>query len=195
MGRPDKQQQEEIAKRRGEVMRMRAEGHSPAVIASTLGISEDLANQDVHRVLTKRRDELRQNADLLLADAVGRTEAVALAAWTLAREPHLKVSTSGKVVKDDDGQPVYDAAPALTALALVLRCEERLAKLLALDGAAKVEISQKLTVHQAMQVLDEELARVQTEIEAEREGRALPPADNRSALDLVRPNPGEADWR
>lgn len=131
--------QEQVAVRRAKVIKMRSIGVPTSVIAGQLGVSEEVVRQDAHVVLSARRDELAQDCDLLVAAQVEELEHVRQAAWRNATRRHYQVTPSGAVARDPEtGEPLIDTAPVDRALGLVIRAQERMAKLLGLDAALKI---------------------------------------------------------
>ncbi|WP_406448985.1 hypothetical protein OH768_00945 [Streptomyces sp. NBC_01622] len=105
-------------------------------VAEITGLSHDTV---MHRVRdeTEARargdavDQLRQHAADQLNDRRGRMYAI-----MAARHPLVQ---NGKIVKDDDGEPLYDDGPVIRASAEIHKIDERWAKLFALDSPTPAE--------------------------------------------------------
>lgn len=155
-----------VAERRAKIVARRVRGIPARTIALELGISEDLVYQDAHRELAKRKAELDHNRDVLIAAQVEELDAVRERAWRHALMRHYQVSQSGAVAKDPEtGQPLIDTGPNDRALALVIRAQERLAKLLALDEAKKIDIKAEVVT---LDSFDAAIADARRQLELER---------------------------
>jgi hypothetical protein len=143
-----KAQQAEVAERRARAIQLRL-AHVPlATIAAQLGYSSVAhVSQDLKRALEARRDEQREQADLLTALEAEKYDALEQRLWATIRRRHILVS-QGRVMRDDDGQVLTDDDPAVRAAAVLLRVFERRAKLHGLDApaqvTAKVEVQDEL---------------------------------------------------
>jgi hypothetical protein len=141
-------QQAEVAERRARAIALRI-AHVPlATIADQLGYNSPSAvSQDINRALERRRDDLRDQADLLTALEAEKLDALERQMWSVVRRRHVLVS-QGRVMKDSDGSQLVDDDPATRAAAVLLRVFERRAKLHGLDAPAqlraKVEVQDEL---------------------------------------------------
>lgn len=157
--------QQAVADRRAKVVRMRSTGIPPAVIARELGVSLDVVYQDVSVTLKARRDEMAADADLVVAAQVEELDAVRRTAWTNAIRRHYHVTPSGQVARDPEtGEPLIDTAPVDRALGVVIKAQERTARLLGLDAAASVRVRAEVVTVDAFRATVEQLrAQVETE--------------------------------
>jgi hypothetical protein len=165
MARPTKAQSVIIAERRAKAVDMRMTGAGFAAIAAALGYKTSAAAcQDVSRALESAvaaqsrsveayREEELQRLDLLLSEA-----------WAILKRDHITVS-HGRVVRDDDDQPILDDGPTLQAIDRILKIQERRAKFLGLDAPVKVEA---ITVD----AIDAEISRLAAELERSPAGEA-----------------------
>lgn len=143
-----KAQQAQVAERRARAIQLRIAGVPFATIATQLGYkTASAASQDVTRALASRRDELRDQADLLAALEAEKLDALERGMWVIFRRRHILVS-QGQVMKGEDGQPLLDDDPATRAAGVLLRAFDRRAKLHGLDAPtrlnAKVEVQDEL---------------------------------------------------
>ena len=161
-----KAQQVATTERRAKVVARISRGMRPAAIARELGISEELVRQDLHRELAKRKQELDEYRDALIAQQVEELDQVRAVAWRNALTKHYQVSAqTGKVARDPEtGEPLLDTAPVDRALGVIIKVQERLSKLLALDEARKIEVKAEVVTVDAFRATVEELrARVERE--------------------------------
>lgn len=159
--------QQAVAGRRAKVVRMRSTGIPPTVIARELGVSVDVVYQDVSVVLKARRDELAADADLLVAAQVEELEAVRRTAWANALRRHYHVTPSGTVARDPEtGEPLIDTAPVDRALGVVIKAQERMARLLGLDAATRVRAEVEHEVR--LEDIDRAVSRLREQVERER---------------------------
>ena len=165
-----KDKQAEVAERRAKVIARRSRGIPPTVIARELGVTEEVVWKDVHEELSKRRNELNAHRDLLIAQQVEELDQIRMIAWRNALTRHYQVSLqTGKVARDPvTDEPLLDTAPVDRALALVIRAQERLSKLLALDEPQKVNVKAEVVT---LDAFDAAIDAARRQLEAER-GRA-----------------------
>lgn len=141
-------QQAEVSERRGQAIQLRL-AHVPlAVIAERLGYKTASAvSQDISRALAARRDETRDQADLLVAFEDEKLDAVERVLWGIIRRRHVLVS-QGRVMRDTDGTALTDDDPATRATGVLLRAFERRSRLHGHDKptrvTAKVEVQDEL---------------------------------------------------
>jgi hypothetical protein len=133
-----KLQQAQVAERRTRAIALRI-AHVPLqAIADQLGYSSPAAvSVDLKRAMTARRDELRDQADLLVAIETEKLDALERVLWGVVRRRHVMVS-QGRVMKNDDGTVLLDDDPAVRAAATLLRAFERRSKLHGLDAPAQL---------------------------------------------------------
>lgn len=180
MGAPqDDADRAAIERRREQAIHLKhVVGMTWAQIAERLGYySAGHAQQDVQAALkraqqgvTKGLEDMVQAQDIRLDAMRQRTYAIMVAPSFLVQ--------NGKIVNDDDGNPVRDNGPALAALAMLLKIEERWSNLHGTDASKKLEIALE---HRA----DLESNLVTEAILAAAEALALPPADRMRALEAA----------
>jgi hypothetical protein len=148
----------DVTERRAKVIARISRGIPPGIVARELGVSADVVRQDLHRELARRKQELDEYRDLLIAQQVEELDQVRMMAWKHAMMRHYHVSQSGAITKDPDtGQPLLDTGPNDRALALVVKAQERLSKLLALDEAKKIEVKAEVVSVEAFRGTVEQL--------------------------------------
>ena len=120
-----------------EATRLRAAGLSYDEIAAELGYANrGNAFRAVERCLTAARAEPTAN---LVKLELERLDGMWRNAKAVLDRAHITVS-NGRIVRDDNGDPVPDDAPVLQAIDRMLRIQERRAKLLGLDAPTKSRI-------------------------------------------------------
>jgi hypothetical protein len=173
-------QQAQVAERRARAIQLRIAGVPFATIATQLGYkTASAASQDVGRALASRRDELRDQADLLQALEAEKLDALERGMWTVFRRRHVLVS-QGQIMRGPDGEPFPDDDPATRAAGVLLRAFERRAKLHGLDAPTKItgkfEVQDELDAD--VERLVAELARTPARGEGEAAGPAPGGADS-----------------
>lgn len=156
MARPRNEERAAIAARRTRVLAMRIEQRPYAEIAAALGISESLAQQDYKRAVEQTRAELDTTVAQARALELARLAAAEREVWQVLRASHIVVQ-HGKIVRDEDGDPVRDHMPVLAAVDRLERISQRRARLMGLDAPVKVEVSDEV---------DAEIARLAAELAA-----------------------------
>ena len=141
-------QQAQVAERRNRAIALRLAHVSLAAIATQLGYKTASAvSQDITRALEARRDELRDQADLLTALEAEKLDALERQLWSYIRRRHILVS-QGQIIRDEHGDPFIDDDPGIRAAGVMLRAFDRRAKLHGLDQPtrvnAKVEVQDEL---------------------------------------------------
>jgi len=110
---------------------MRSMGYTFQQIGDALAVTKQAAHQAVQRAIrdipTEGAASIRQ-IELLKIDRLERYY------HTVLGRTHLKVGNTGKVVKDDDGEPVLDETPRMDAAAGILKCQAQRARLLGLNA-------------------------------------------------------------
>ncbi len=136
-----KAKREEVAERREHVLARRAIGIPPGVIARELGVDEQIVYDDLRHAREERRESLGNDKDLIIVLEAEELDAIRRRAWEIAGDEHLRVGASGGVsLHPDTGKPLRDATPALQALGILLRTQDRRTRLLGLDAAQKFEM-------------------------------------------------------
>lgn len=139
MSRPTNAERAVIAERRSRVLALRIEQMPYAEIAARLAISEDVAEKDYQRAIEQRHIERNEQANLAVTAEEAKLDALERAAWKVLRARHITVQ-HGKIVRDEDGNPVIDDAPTLNAIDRILKIAERRARLRGLDAPVRTKI-------------------------------------------------------
>ena len=148
---------ERTKRRDAEAAKLRVRGHTYQQIADRLGFASPGAAHDaVSRSLAESvRLPLEQQREL----ALNQLDQLACAAWNIVQERHCVVS-AGKVMSLD-GEPLSDPRPVLDAVAVLVRIEERKARLLGLDAPRRSAV-EVITDD----VINAEIARLEGQIAA-----------------------------
>lgn len=155
-----KTQQQDVSRRREQVVARRAIGIPTAVIARELGITEETVRQDVHHELKDRRAALDRDRDLLVVLEAEELEAVRRTAWEVINRDHFHVSASGRVsMHPDTDEPLRDDGPILQGLGVVLRAQQRRSELLGLNSAQKLEMRAEVVTLDAIDAAIADLRR------------------------------------
>lgn len=162
----------DTAARDAAAVRLRAQGASVEEIAATLGYAnKGTASKAVQRAL---QAVVRPDVEQLRALQGDELDAIQQECWRIISTPHPKVSASGRIVVDPStGEPVTDPAPIVAALNTLVRVGERRAKLLGLDGPAKVEIKQMPTLAELRGYVEQ----MRDEVNLQRARQGLPPQE------------------
>ena len=110
---------------------MRSQGLSYEQIGTELGYSKQAAHKAVQRAISEIPKE---GAAEVLSIELEKLDRVDRYYNSILTRRHLKVGNTGKVVHDDDGEPIYDEGPRMDAAAGILKTQERRAKLLGLNA-------------------------------------------------------------
>lgn len=119
-----------------EAARLRGEGLSYSAIGRALGVSKGSAHDAVRRAF---RDTLSEPAEQARAVELARLEDAHDAALAVLLREHITVS-HGRIVKDDQGDPIIDDAPVLQAVDRIRALSESRRKLLGLDAPSRVSV-------------------------------------------------------
>lgn len=115
---------------------LRGQGLSYRAIARQLDISSTQARERVQRAF---RDTLSEPAEQARVVELARLEEAHDAALAVLLREHITVS-HGRIVKDDDGEPIPDDGPALQAIDRIRALSESRRKLLGLDAPSRVSV-------------------------------------------------------
>lgn len=149
----------DTAERDAEAARLRARGQSYQEIATELGYADHTgARKAVQRALVQIVAEPAEDVRALQLEQLDR---LALAALAVLERNHVTVS-HGRIIRDENEQPILDDGPVLTAIDRLLKIQERRAKLLGLDAPARHEVV-------SLDALDAEIERLSAEL-----GRTTP---------------------
>lgn len=146
---------ESTRRRDAEAAKLRARAWDYQAIADELGFASAGAAHDA--VARSLAESVRQPTEQARDIAAAHLDQLALEAWRLVKTRHVTVS-AGRVV-EHGGEPVSDAKPVVEALSLLVRIEERRAKLLGLDAPRQVVTS---VITEAP--VDAEIARLEEEL-------------------------------
>jgi hypothetical protein len=110
-------------------------------VAERLGYSDrSAAYNDVTRQLRRDQQEIRNGLEDLVQQQDIRLDAMRRRAYEILVAPHPLIH-NGKIVHDDNGNPLQDSGPALQALLTLLKIEERWSNLHGTDASKKLEIA------------------------------------------------------
>lgn len=146
--------------RDAEVVRLRAQQHTFAAIANRLGFANAGGAQRAYE--RGIAAIIRPPAEEAVKLEVAKLNEIERGAWEMFRKEHPLVS-HGRLITDDDGNPLPDITKNLAAADRLFKAAERRAKLLGLDTPVKVDA----TVHQ-VDARDAELLEMVNEARAQR---------------------------
>jgi len=121
---------------------LRLTGLTLREIGARLGIAASTAHLRITAALAERVDPL---VDQYRAVELDRLDRLTVKAWEVLEREHVVVQ-HGKIVRDEDGNPLRDDGPVLAAVGTLLRISERRSKLLGLD--APIPLAIDANVHQ-----------------------------------------------
>lgn len=148
------------AVRDAEIYRLKVAGLTERAIAERYG----LAQSTVHEIIdTGRRDLLTPGAEALRQMEADRLDDARRAAAAVRARVHYVVQ-GGKVVKDDDGQPLRDDGPVLKANEQMVRISESWRKLFGLDAPEQLSVSLERRVEEESTDIAEVLLKVIPEV-------------------------------
>jgi hypothetical protein len=156
------ERQTQAAQRRTQVLQARLTGATFEEIGRQFGISTTRAYQLYTDAL---RRTVKEPADRLRTLELQRLDQLQLYATGVLRDRHLVIQGGQVVLDPRTRQPYIDPGPTLTAVRTLLAVADRRAKLLGLDAPAKVDARLRAEVY-SIAAIDEELARVQAELDA-----------------------------
>ncbi|MGW3365959.1 sigma factor-like helix-turn-helix DNA-binding protein [Streptosporangium canum] len=160
---------------------LRLTGLTIREIATRLGIPSSTVHVRLTAALQERVDPL---VDQYRAVELDRLDRLTVKAWEVLEQGHVVVQ-HGKIVRDEDGNPVRDDGPVLQAIGTLLRISERRSKLLGLDAPIAVDAN----VHQ-VDPADIELLQM---IESAKRAQAVEEARLRGELPAGAESAAEAD--
>jgi hypothetical protein len=127
----------ETAARDAQAANLRAEGWKLQAIADHLGFSDrSEARYAIRRAL---REIVQGPAEKLLASEAERLDTLYEEALEVLQRDHVTVS-HGRIIKDDDGNPILDDGPKLAAIDRLVKVRESYRKLLGLDAPSRVSV-------------------------------------------------------
>jgi predicted transcriptional regulator len=122
------------AERDAEAAELRSRSLTYSQIAARLGISKAEAHRAVARVLAETVAEAGEHARALELQKLDRAEAAVLA---VLERSHVTVS-HGRIIRDENEDPLLDDGPILQAAGMLARLSESRRKLIGLDAPAQV---------------------------------------------------------
>lgn len=130
------------AERQQKALELRKQGWSLRRIADELGVAVSTACEYVQESIAELNAQRLEDTEHYRDFELAKLDALEEAANVVLRKAHVFVSNRGDVVYDTDAQgkpvKVFDDAPTLNAIDVVLRCMARRAKLLGLDAPTKL---------------------------------------------------------
>lgn len=147
----------EVALRRAAAVKLAVAHRTYEEIAQLLGYpSRQAAREDTMRGLRARKLEQDEDADTLVTQMVDECNEIAKRMRGIMRRHGVVVR--GEAIVRLDGKPLVDEGPAMHAAAMLLRVQERLAKLKGLDAATKIDatVNGNMTVRYSYRGLDPE---------------------------------------
>jgi hypothetical protein len=133
---PARNSQAEARQHEADALQLRRNGAGYAQIAERLGMSVSGAYDAVKRALDRTTQEAAPDVRKLELE---RLDSLLVTALTVLARPHPLVQ-GGRIVLDQQGQPLRDDGPTLAALDRVLKIQERRARLLGLDAPTKLDM-------------------------------------------------------
>jgi ribosomal protein S12 methylthiotransferase accessory factor YcaO len=141
----------ETAARDARAAQLRAEGWTLQQIADELGYTDKSnARQAIQRAL---REIVQGPAEQLLQIHLTRLETLYQAAVDVLETDHVLVS-HGRIVKDDDDQPLPDYGPKLAAMREARAALADFRKAVGLDAAQKVNVTGDVTLGELLALTD-----------------------------------------
>lgn len=142
-------------RRDAEAMRLRALGWSLKEICEKLELGDDerRAAAAIKRAMANMARFANEEHRLLELQGLDDLEN---AAWHELRRMHIMVS-NGRIIRDDDNQPLNDDRFALDVIDRILKIKERRAKLLGLDAPTRSEVI-------SIDSVDNEIAKLEAEL-------------------------------
>lgn len=128
----------ETATRDARAAELRADGWTLQQIADELGYADrSTARQAIQRAL---REIVQGPAETLIQQEATRLDALYEKALDILHRDHVMVS-HGRIIKDDNGQPLPDDGPKLAAIDRLVKVRESYRRLFGLDARQKVDVS------------------------------------------------------
>lgn len=151
----------DAAQRDARALELRADGASFREISTQLGVSVSTAWKCVDRGLAATRHEPSSKLRTLERERLDR---LTVQAVQVLQARHVVVS-GGKIVTDDDDQPLVDHGPTLAAINTLVRLMERRARLEGLDEPARADVTARIHAEvYSVGALERELERLQGEL-------------------------------
>lgn len=129
----------ESAERDAEAIRLLCEGATYQRIADVLEYGD---RSSAHRAVKSALAAIPAPEAAMLREVEGeRLDRLIREAFAVLGRDHVHISQGGKVVRDDDGNLIYDDGPKLAAINTLVRLSERRAKLFGLDAPTRIKAS------------------------------------------------------
>jgi hypothetical protein len=155
------ERQAEAASRRARVVQLRLGGASFEEIGRELRVTDTRAHQLWTDALKRT---VKEPADAQRALELQRLDALQVHLTRVLARRHVTVS-GGKIITDDDGQPLLDDGPTIAAAQALVRVSESRRRLLGLDEPVRADITAKVHAEvYSISALDRELERVTAEL-------------------------------
>jgi hypothetical protein len=106
-------------------------------IGDQLGVTRQAAHQAVQRAIA---DLPKEGAADVLEMELTKLDRLERYYHTVLNKTHVRVGNNGKVVHDDDGNPVIDEAPRMEAANGILKVQAQRARLLGLNAPVRNDI-------------------------------------------------------
>lgn len=155
--------------RDADIWALRARGFSVTAIADATGLSPQTVRTSLARVAEEYKVE---SAAEIIKMELDRLDIMLVHAMH-ALEGEYVAWSNGRMMKDDDDEPVPDVAPVMKAIDTILKIMDRRSKYLGLDAPSKSE--QSINVHQDPNKVDLAVLTLINNFQAS--AHALSPAD------------------
>lgn len=126
------------ARRDAQAAELRATGHTYQQIADQLGYCDK--GEAWRGVQKAKADVAREPVEKLIAVEAGRLDELYVAALEVLERDHT-LTSNGRVVYGEDGQPLLDDRPKLAAISELRYLRESYRRLLGLDAEKKVSVA------------------------------------------------------
>lgn len=176
-GRPSSADEDRIAIRRIEALRLRAQGKPHREIAEALGVSIATAHGDVRAAMTEAAEEAQADIKASLGLGLARLDRAMRVVEEVLEEPEPVAAKEGEELDDFEHRVESSRELKLKALDRLVKLEEQRAKLLGLYAPEKRDIS----------------ASVVGEVSPEAAARLVRETFGAAALPKGTPPTGEAD--
>jgi hypothetical protein len=155
------ERQAEAASRRARVVQLRLGGASFEEIGRALRVTDTRAHQLWTDALKRT---VKEPADAQRALELQRLDALQVHLTRVLARRHVTVS-GGKIITDDDDQPLLDDGPTIAAAQALVRVSESRRRLLGLDEPVRADITAKVHAEvYSVSALERELERLDAEL-------------------------------
>ena len=129
-------QTDKLAGRNGDVWREYCSGRNQTYVAEKFGISQQRVSQIVGEVRSALSEEERGDWRVRALETLSEMHAVLV---HLASSPAPPTFSSGDILRDENGEPVRDYSGIYSAMHLIVKLQERMARALGTDSPVRVE--------------------------------------------------------